>query len=243
MNAHTHVAQSRQDQASNPAVSAWVDANAGTGKTKVLTDRVLKLLLSGSGPDRILCLTFTKAAAAEMSARLARRLSAWAVASEDVLKSDLESLCGELPQEKTCEVARQLFARVLEVPGGMRIQTVHAFCQSLLRRFPLEAGVSPHFTVMEERDADLLMHETRESVLSGRVLTGIDLVQALSVVISYVHEGRFNDLMTGIANDRGKFSRLLAEGGGRFRAFGGQAWCSFLRHTGYRVASGLFPRA
>ena len=104
------------------------------------------------------------------------------------------------------------FARVLDVPGGMRIQTVHAFCQSLLRRFPLEAGVSPHFTVMEERDADRLMHETRESVLSGARTQEIPISQALGVVISYVHEGRFNDLMTGIANDRGKFSRLLAEG-------------------------------
>lgn len=213
MNAHAQFAQDRQSQASNPAASAWVDANAGTGKTKVLTDRVLKLLLSGSRPDRILCLTFTKAAAAEMSTRLARRLSAWAVASDAFLDADLTDLCGMPPQQKTCAAARQLFARVLDVPGGMRIQTIHAFCQSLLRRFPLEAGISPHFTIMEERDADLLMRETRETVLSGaRAQQNPGLAQALGVVTSYVHEERFNDLMVRVTDHRGKLSRLLKDG-------------------------------
>ena len=111
-------------------------ASAGSGKTKVLTDRVLRLLLQeGQAANRILCLTFTKAAAAEMQTRLARRLGAWATASDAQLDAQLQSL-GCAPGETLRRRARALFAEVLELPGGMRISTIHAFCQSLLRAFP-----------------------------------------------------------------------------------------------------------
>ena len=142
-----------QRRAANPQRSVWVSASAGTGKTKVLTDRVLSLLLAGTSPHRILCLTFTRAAAAEMAIRINRALAGWAIAGDEDLTKQLEALTGSTPDADTIRRARPLFAQVLDVPGGMKIQTIHSFCESLLGRFPLEAGIAPHFEVMDERDA------------------------------------------------------------------------------------------
>jgi ATP-dependent helicase/nuclease subunit A len=154
--------------ASDPRLSAWVGASAGSGKTKVLTDRVLRLLLQdGQAANRILCLTFTKAAAAEMATRLARRLGDWAVADDAVLDTQLAALGCE-PGEVLRRRARTLFAEVLELPGGMRISTIHSFCQSLLHAFPLEAGLPPQFGVLEDMDAASLLADAREAVLAGQ---------------------------------------------------------------------------
>ena len=140
-----------QQNASDPNVSVWVSASAGSGKTKVLTDRVLRLLLSGALPNRILCLTFTKAAAAEMSTRIAERLASWSLATDDELKVDLNYLSGRSVETHDLAWARRLFATVLDSPGGLQVQTIHGFCQSILRRFPLEAGLPPQFDVLDER--------------------------------------------------------------------------------------------
>ena len=146
-----------QKLAADPATSVWVAASAGTGKTTVLTDRVLALLLEGTAPERILALTFTKAAAAEMAARIADHLGAWTDRAEAELNETLAALLGHAPDKAETMRARTLFARVLDAPGGMPIQTIHAFCQSLLRRFPLEAGIAPHFSVMDERDSEEML--------------------------------------------------------------------------------------
>jgi ATP-dependent helicase/nuclease subunit A len=150
--------------ASNPAVSAFVAASAGSGKTKLLTDRLLRLMLTGAAPERIQCLTFTKAAAAEMSLRLQRTLGLWVTMPAAKLAAELRRLQVE-PTETACHAARALFAAVLDLPGGMRIGTIHAFSQSLLRRFPLEAAISPHFQLMDDRDADDALTEAREDML------------------------------------------------------------------------------
>ena len=154
-----------QRRAADPAASVWVEASAGTGKTQVLTARVLRLLLGGTDPARILCLTFTKAAAAEMHTRIAQRLGKWAVADDIELTGELAELEGRRPDAALLAHARRLFARVLDAPGGLRIMTIHAFCQSILRRFPLEAGVSPHFTVLDEAAAEDLMRRARDALL------------------------------------------------------------------------------
>ena len=158
-------AKQAQADAANPAQSAWVEANAGSGKTKVLIDRVARLLLKrpdgrpGALPDSILCITYTKAAANEMLARLYQRLGDWAVASDDRLRGSLAQLEGRSTNSYTDDdlrEARRLFARALETPGGLRIETIHAFCARILRRFPLEAGVSPGFSAIEEDEANEL---------------------------------------------------------------------------------------
>ncbi|HXP13013.1 MAG TPA: UvrD-helicase domain-containing protein [Stellaceae bacterium] len=202
-----------QRRASSRDTSVWVAASAGTGKTKVLTDRVLSLLLAGSRPERILCLTFTKAAAAEMAIRVNDRLSDWATVNGSRLRAELKKLTGEEPEPDTIDRARRLFARVLDAPGGLRIDTIHAFCQSLLRRFPIEANVPPHFQVMEERSANEAMEQARSHVLAdARAGQDAGLKSALSLVTQLVHEADFADLMDHLASQRARLASLLALG-------------------------------
>jgi ATP-dependent helicase/nuclease subunit A len=155
-----------QREAADPAVSAFVAASAGSGKTKLLTDRLLRLMLNGADPARIQCLTFTKAAAAEMALRLQRRLGEWVTLDDAKLDAALRGL-DVAATAATRGQARALFATVLDLPGGMRIGTIHAFCQGLLRRFPLEARLSPHFRLMDDPDAEVALAEAREAMLSG----------------------------------------------------------------------------
>ncbi|WP_343564065.1 double-strand break repair helicase AddA [Kiloniella sp. b19] len=200
----------QQREAADPKASVWVGASAGTGKTKVLTDRVLTLLLSGMMPDRLLCLTFTKAAAAEMSNRLASRLAEWATAQESDLREALQGLLGEEPSRSQMQIARQLFARVLDTPGGMKIQTIHAFCQSLLGRFPLEAGVAPNFQVLDDARAEELLQDAIGRVLSGQSLLSSEEVSAcLAALISYTQEESFRDLLKNLLSERARLARLL----------------------------------
>ncbi len=154
-----------QRQAADPGSSCWVVANAGTGKTRVLTDRILRLLLGGADPEGILAITFTRAAAREMVARIEARLRSWATEDEEALQRDLEGLVGGPPDSAVLQRARGLFARVLELSEGLRIDTIHAFCAGLLRRFPLEAGVPPHFRTLDEGKARELFAEARDRVL------------------------------------------------------------------------------
>ncbi|MFC3711413.1 double-strand break repair helicase AddA [Sphingoaurantiacus capsulatus] len=150
-----------QMRAADPRDNAWVSASAGTGKTQVLTARVLRLLLGGAAPERILCLTFTKAAAAEMQERIFARLTRWVRADDNALDEDLRAL-GEAPSPERRERARRLFALVVDARGGLRVQTFHSFAQSLLAGFPMEAEVTPGFTVLDDRTG---------AELRGRVLT------------------------------------------------------------------------
>jgi ATP-dependent helicase/nuclease subunit A len=154
-----------QIAAADPARSTWLSANAGSGKTRVLTDRVARLLLAGTDPRRILCLTYTKAAAGEMQNRLFARLGEWAMLEDAALESELRVLGVEGPIEHL--KARTLFAAAIETPGGLKIQTIHSFCASLLRHYPLEAGVSPRFTELDETTDRLLMAEVAEALAEG----------------------------------------------------------------------------
>jgi ATP-dependent helicase/nuclease subunit A len=157
-----------QIDAARPDASTWLAANAGSGKTRVLTDRVARLLLDGVEPQHILCLTYTKAAASEMQNRLFKRLGEWAMRDNDGLREEMAKLgiTGTLDQQQL-RTARTLFALAIETPGGLKIQTIHSFCASLLRRFPLEAGVSPQFTEIEDRAADLLRADIVDAMADG----------------------------------------------------------------------------
>jgi ATP-dependent helicase/nuclease subunit A len=183
MTSPTARAEAAQLEASNPAVSAFVSASAGSGKTKLLTDRLLRLLLTGAAPGSIHCLTYTKAAAAEMAVRLQNRLGEWVTAQDAVLDADLAKL-DLAPTQGLRRTARALFGRVLDLPGGMRIGTIHGFCQSLLRRFPLEAQLSPHFELTDDRDIDDLLNESLEETLASPDMPEQLAMNALAGMVS-----------------------------------------------------------
>ena len=199
--------EAAQRQAANPRASAWVAASAGSGKTKVLTDRVLSLLLFGVAPQRILCLTFTKAAAAEMAQRVNGELGKWAIAKKQDLATKLEALTGGPVDAERFARARRLFAQVLDVPDGMKIMTVHAFCQSVLRRFPIEAEVVSHFAVMDERDSNELLEAVQLELMVRAQAGEGDLAAAVADI-------RFPDLMAELAAARGRIADLVARYGG-----------------------------
>ncbi len=217
-----------QMEAAHPARNTWLSANAGSGKTRVLTDRVARLLLNGVEPQHILCLTYTKAAASEMQNRLFKRLGAWAMKPDDDLRRDLVELGEDQMATPRLARARQLFARAIESPGGLRIQTIHSFCGSLLRRFPLEAGVPPAFTEMDDRAARLMRSEIVEEMADT-------LAPAAVRRLTEVQNGEdFAKLVDQIARNRGSFTP----------AMGADAvWKMFGLPTGFGAAdllSGVF---
>ncbi len=194
-----------QIAAADPAVSAWVGANAGSGKTRVLTQRVARLLLAGSEPERILCLTYTKAAAAEMQNRLFDMLGGWAMAADERLGDELAAIEGKtapVTDPETLARARRLFARALETPGGLKIQTIHAFCDALLRRFPLEAGVSPRFEVLDERQSALMIRAIRTG-MAAEAEAGRD--SAFDRVAARLNEGDIEGLIDKVLAGRAEF--------------------------------------
>ena len=145
-----------------------MSANAGSGKTHVLTQRVIRLLLAGCRPSAILCLTYTKAAASEMSNRVFERLAEWVTLDDEALdgtdrrdRGRASRICLKLAE------ARRLFARALETPGGLKIQTIHAFCEALLHQFPLEANVAGHFSVLDDRAAATLARRCAPGAADG----------------------------------------------------------------------------
>ncbi|MCX8954242.1 double-strand break repair helicase AddA, partial [Ruegeria sp. NA] len=197
-------ATERQVQAARPDASTWLAANAGSGKTRVLTDRVARLLLGGVQPQHILCLTYTKAAASEMQNRLFDRLGKWAMLEDARLQKDLAELgvTGAIDSDRLAQ-ARTLFARAIETPGGLKIQTIHSFCASLLRRFPLEAGVSPQFSEMEDRAAAMLREEIVEDFAEG------PQAKLIEDVARFITDTGFDKLTAAITQKRNQFAQQL----------------------------------
>lgn len=198
-----------QYQASNPLSSVWLAASAGTGKTKVLTDRVLRLLLEGVDASHILCLTYTSAAAAEMETRIQSRLSDWVIAADDVLSEQLTGLTGARASAAMLTQARLLFATVLDTPQGLKIQTIHGFCQNLLSRFPLEAGIAPHTKIMDTQTRHVLLNEAKMRLLMARKQDKA-LADAIQALACRLHEGNFLELLETIVNQSIRLDRLLS---------------------------------
>jgi ATP-dependent helicase/nuclease subunit A len=189
--------RANQAAAGDPAVSAWVSANAGTGKTHVLSMRILRLLLAGTPPERILALTYTKAAAAEMSKRVFERLAEWVTADERTLKASLRELLGRAAGAEELQRARQLFAIAIETPGGLKVQTIHAFCERLLQRFPLEAGVAPGFAILDEHERAALLAEAADEVLAeAAAAPDRPLAKALKSAVAYASDHNFDALLS-----------------------------------------------
>ncbi|MEM9309969.1 MAG: double-strand break repair helicase AddA [Pseudomonadota bacterium] len=183
MSAKVFPLSGNQARAVEPSDNVWLSASAGTGKTQVLSARVLRLLLRPDvEPDQILCLTFTKAGAAEMANRINAVLARWVRLDDTKLYTELQHL-GADPAPETRERARALFATVLDCPGGgLRIDTIHAFSQWLLTSFPEEADLVPGSRPMEDRQRELLARETLADLLSEaeathdtRILDAVEL--------------------------------------------------------------------
>ena len=217
-----------QQIAADPAISAFVTANAGSGKTKTLIDRVARLLLARVDPEKVLCVTYTKAAAAEMQRRLFGRLGDWSVMGDEALTRELVRLEGPLSLDgsgdfdaRRLSEARALFARALETPGGLKIQTIHAFCEKLLRRFPLEAGVSPGFRVMDDAAAAAIADAARKGVarhaLSGEGLVA-EAYARFSVALDFAS---FQAMFLGFEARRAPLAAFFAAQGG---LAGAAAW-------------------
>ncbi len=201
-------AEEKQRGAADPAVSAWVRANAGTGKTYVLVQRILRLLLSGAEPRSILCLTFTKNAAAEMEARVLARLGEWATASDEKLKDALAKTLTRAPEANEIALARCLFATVIDAPGGLAIMTIHSFCERVLRRYSLEANVPPGFAVLTEEEAREALKEACAGAFASA--TGGPLRTALECAAAYAREDEFARVLDAMLSERSKIAHLLS---------------------------------
>ncbi|HZP19393.1 MAG TPA: double-strand break repair helicase AddA [Bauldia sp.] len=178
-----------QADASNPRASAWVSANAGSGKTFVLAQRVVRLLLAGTDPARILCLTFTRAAAAEMAKRVFARLAEWTRLDDDELGKEIEAIEGRRAGPRELAEARRLFARALETPGGLKVQTIHAFCERLLHQFPFEGNVPGHFEMLDEQNQTALAVEARKATIAKAAADrGGLLGEALAEVLAHTSD-------------------------------------------------------
>ena len=199
----------RQKAAADPARSVWVSASAGSGKTRVLVERCLRLMLAGTRPEKILCITFTKAAAAEMANRLNGTLGTWSVMSGPELEGNLTDLMGRPATEAEFLRAQRLFAHVLDAPGGLKIQTIHSFCESILGRFPLEADLSPNFEVMDERTANEIMQHARDHLLlASKDPANKELAEALQRVVEKINENDFNDIIRDLSNKRSRLRQI-----------------------------------
>jgi ATP-dependent helicase/nuclease subunit A len=200
----------KQATASDPGRSAWVSANAGSGKTHVLTQRVIRLLLAGCRPSAILCLTYTKAAASEMSNRVFERLAEWATLSDEALSDRVAAIEGKRPDVFKLAEARRLFARALETPGGLKIQTIHAFCEALLHQFPLEANVAGHFSVLDDRAAAVLLADARRTLLTATTSEDDQaLTAAFATVLDIADDTGLERLISDIVASRGPIRVFL----------------------------------
>lgn len=214
-------ADTLQRRAARPSDPVWVGASAGSGKTSVLVNRLLRLMLPSKGreaspPHKILCITFTKAGASEVTERVIRTLREWAIDQSPVLEAKLEKLLEQPAGEDQIRAARALFARVIEAPGGMKVMTIHAFCQSVLARFPLEAGLPAGFEVMDEGQARDLLRETRRQIIT-RLQKGEPqdkkLQKAFDLLSAVRNADQLETLMESMMAERARLRDLLARHG------------------------------
>jgi ATP-dependent helicase/nuclease subunit A len=195
-----------QTRASNPAASAFVSANAGSGKTHVLVQRVIRLLLDGVPPEKILCITFTKAAAANMAERVFSTLGHWVTLDDDALDEAIRQCGIPHPNPKLRAAARKLFASALETPGGLKVQTIHALCTRLLQQFPFEANVPARFSVLDDRDQTAMMERANLKVLLDAARAPDSGVgRALQIAMASAADVTFKDVVREACLSRDHF--------------------------------------
>ncbi|MGA9330660.1 MAG: UvrD-helicase domain-containing protein, partial [Bradyrhizobium sp.] len=196
----------KQASASNPTSSSFVSANAGSGKTHVLVQRVIRLLLTGVAPEKMLCITFTKAAAANMAERVFTTLGHWVTLDDSALDEAIRDTGVPNPDRNLRKVARELFARALETPGGLKVQTIHALCTRLLQQFPFEANVPARFAVLDERDqADMMERANLRVFLEASNAPDSVLGRALQTAMANAADVTFKDVVREACLSRDHF--------------------------------------
>ena len=212
------VVRQRQTDVSNPDVSAWVAANAGSGKTHVLAQRVINLLLKGVEPEKILCITFTKAAAANMAKRVFDTLGDWTKLDDEALDKAIKG-SGIETDATTRTLARRLFARALETPGGLKVQTIHAFCAQLLHQFPFEANVAARFSVLDDAEQTQMLEAlTLAVLLQGAEAPQSPLGQALAVAMTAGADQTFREVVRGAIAQGDTIRHWIEKSGGKDNA-------------------------
>ncbi len=231
-----------QARASDPRNSAWVSANAGSGKTHVLSQRVVRLLLEGTEPSKILCLTYTRAAAANMSNRVFRDLGRWTLLPDADLSKEIEKIEGHRPDAARLRAARRLFADALETPGGLKIQTIHAFCEAILQQFPLEANIAGHFEMLDSQMEAALIAEARRDMITGAADGGAEeLSRAFADVLARGGEAGLDALLSEVVSRRDELRGFIDQVGPApydpiFEEFGFEA-----DETAERLAASVWP--
>jgi ATP-dependent helicase/nuclease subunit A len=212
----------RQSEASDPNVSAWVAANAGSGKTYVLARRVINLLLEGVEPEKILCITFTKAAAANMAKQVFDRLACWTTLDDSSLDEAIGAHSNMAGDPGRRALARRLFAQALETPGGLKVQTIHAFCTQLLHQFPFEANVAARFSVLDEAEQTQLQERlTLAVLLEGAATPDSPLSHALTTAMTAAADKTFRDVVREAIGMRDAVAQWVSKAGGVEAAIAG----------------------
>jgi ATP-dependent helicase/nuclease subunit A len=210
-----HEVRRRQGEASDPKVSAWVAANAGSGKTYVLAQRVINLLLEGVPPEKILCITFTKAAAANMAKQVFDRLAEWTTFDDERLDEAIREHANVAATASRRTLARRLFARALETPGGLKVHTIHAFCTQLLHQFPFEANVAARFSVLDDAEqSQLLERLTLAVLLDGAAAPDSPLARALGTAMTAAADQTFRDVVREAIGHRDAIDHWVNGAGG-----------------------------
>ena len=219
-----------QSRASDPAYSAWVSANAGSGKTHVLAQRVIRLLLAGVDPARILCITFTKAAAANMANKVFQELRGWTLLDDAALDDAMKAAGVKRIDAIVRARARQLFALALDTPGGLKVQTIHAFCTQLLHLFPFEADVPARFEVLDENtETQMLNRLGLDVLLEASETPDSPLGRALEKAVRAAADQTFQDMLREVIRARDALTRWVEEAGGI-----GEATAQLARALGVR---------
>ncbi|ADR52047.1 double-strand break repair helicase AddA [Candidatus Liberibacter solanacearum CLso-ZC1] len=201
--------KSQQLLASDPTRSAWVSANAGSGKTHILVQRVLRLLLSGANPSALLCLTHTKEAAAEMSHRVFEIITEWSHLSDEQLSVEITKIQGIKQNESDISKARLLLVKILETPNGLKVQTIHSFCESLIRQFPLESNITGDFSVLDGDQSKKPIEEAKKSTIASILLDdNVEFKQAFDDILNSYNDINLEDLMSDIISNRSALNRF-----------------------------------
>lgn len=193
-----------QQSAADPSQSIWLHASAGTGKTKVLTDRLLRLLLKGTLPNKILCLTFTNAAANEMHERIYQKISNWAVISDAELRSELQDLGYDSFTPGDIKSAKNLLQVYLHKEESLNIHTIHSFCQKVLQKFPIEASVSPNFKVIDEISQPQIISDIKRLLIKDE-----KFLREASLILTQMHDSKLNELFAEILGSQIKFKNFF----------------------------------